>query len=314
MYWGFNKKLAAVLVAVCTSAGVAITANATPTITFYPAKDTPATYQPSSGTDQPAEDQPGSETTSPESSTPEQPASQSSEPEAPEPEAPQSSSEEPAPAEPSSEQEAPVCSPVDTTTPGRPPLPPTQPLPESNADLQQGQYIKAGPGLGFCSLTIADGVGYTAGHCAGHGGDTWKVGDPIYDKQGTKLIGHIAAMKEGFDVIKINLVPGLTTDGEWHRRDYSTLKKCEPLTVRGLGKIYTSSEFTAEPLLQWLNTPGSAATMAPLTTEEGASGGAVLDANNNVVGVNVGGAFDSDTDTNYRGAFVPWHIIDQQLG
>lgn len=308
---GFNRRLVGVLAAALTAASLTLTANATPTITFWPAKSDPAT-------EQPAPDQP-TENPAPESSEPVAP--EPSDPTTPEPETPSEdpapadpSSQEPAPSESPSEEPAPVCSPVDTTTPGRPPLPPTQPIPASNADLRQGQYIKAGPGLGFCSLTIADGVGYTAGHCQGHGDNHWKVGDPIYDKEGTKLIGHIAAMKDGFDVIKINLVPGLTFDGEWHRRDYSTLKKCEPLTVRGLDKIYTSAEFTNEPLLLWLSTPGSGATMAPLTTEEGASGGAVLDANNNVVGVNVGGAFDIDTDTNYRAVFIPWHIIDQQLG
>lgn len=181
-------------------------------------------------------------------------------------------------------------------------------------DLQQGQYIRAGGNLAYCSLTITQGnIGYTAGHCSG---GEWHVGTIIQSKEG-RAIGRITAMKPGFDVIKIKLNPSLTVDGTYPKRAFDTLVPGESLYVRGLARTYPAAQFVDAPLIDWLEYKNVAAMMAPLTTEEGTSGGATLDMNDNVVGVNVGTVYEiaaDGTQNNYKGTFIPWHIVDSVLG
>lgn len=181
-------------------------------------------------------------------------------------------------------------------------------------DLQQGQYIRAGGNLAYCSLTVTEGnIGYTAWHCSG---GEWTVGSLISDKNG-RPIGRISAMRPGFDVVKIKLNPKLTLDGVYPKRDYNSLTPGEPIYVRGLGRSYPAGQFTGAPLVKWLDYEGVAAQVTPSTVEEGTSGGAALDAHNNLVGVNVGEVYDilpSGEFVNYRETFIPWNVIDSYLG
>lgn len=174
--------------------------------------------------------------------------------------------------------------------------------------VQQGATIRSGGG-GTCSITlIGDHTGYTAEHCS-HG--QWHRGSEIFD-QSNHLIGRVAAMARGLDAVKIDLDSSVRVDGHWEKRDYNSLNVGEPVHVLGLGQQFNESRVADQPLQPWpsANSRETAALVSPLNSKPGTSGGAMVDRNNRVIGINVGYLGNS---TGKYGAYLPWNVVDSEL-
>ncbi|MBM7825779.1 S1-C subfamily serine protease [Arcanobacterium pluranimalium] len=168
---------------------------------------------------------------------------------------------------------------------------------EASVQVEQGQKIFSASG-GTCSITVIDSsTAYTAQHC---GDGKWTVGSNVMDL-GRHVIGTVAYIppQKGMDYIKIKLSDGVRIDKTWTKRATSTLVPGEPLYVRGLGERTQVGHLVDLTHQWWIGTNDQTLYITPHITRAGMSGGAVLDMQGNVVGINVG----------YSGGntvFMPW--------
>lgn len=179
--------------------------------------------------------------------------------------------------------------------------------------IQQGEAIR-GPNNSPCALSIVSATtAYTAMHCLEGG----KVGDEITSRAGAGVIGRVSALGtdlpqgKQLDVAKIDLAPGVTVKGHVGAGDSARLKSGDPVQIKAPGNRGRGAIVDPNPKWYSIKNDGkfySFIISADIQTFGGNSGGALLDAQDNLVGVLAGG------NTRDRSYYTPINEIRALLG
>ncbi|WPF66857.1 MULTISPECIES: trypsin-like serine protease [unclassified Corynebacterium] len=180
--------------------------------------------------------------------------------------------------------------------------------------LRQGAAIEANGG-GGCALSIADtSTAYTALHC---GDGEWQVGDEIKSRTG-RTVGTISALgsdlpeDKQLDVAKIDLVPGVQINGAYAGAgDSAALKNGDRVTFYAPGNRGEGVMVNVTPKRMTLGNDGKFPSFlftADIQTFGGNSGGALLNSQDELVGVLAGGNRKDRSD------YTPINVIRELLG
>ncbi|KQB87252.1 trypsin-like serine protease [Corynebacterium lowii] len=164
-----------------------------------------------------------------------------------------------------------------------------------------------------CTASIAnDHTAYTALHC---GGGQWKVGDQINSRTGGS-IGTIAALGsdlpagQQLDVVKIDLGPGVKVKGNVGVGDSAALNNGDAVKVAAPGNRNTGTVTNSTPTRLTLRDDQYPSDLISTSVQTfgGNSGGALLNSNDELVGVLAGG------NAKNKSYFTPINVILERLG